>query len=385
MRTYTCRCDATLFFDNTVCLACQRPAGWCEPCGRIVGLDDIPADAAALPGATHLCPAGHAVVRCGNGTAHDVCNRWITPPAQPAAPAPPPPSPARLPGPAAPDVSPGPALCVPCTFNRVIPDLTAPEHRELWAAMEAAKRRAFYDLDLVGLPEAWFFQGLPALSFDFKSDAMRFAGRWVPAEYADEEHPITTGHAAGLITINLKEADPVERERTKLDLGESQRTLVGHFRHELGHYVYDRLVRDQPDRQATFLQTFGDPEKPTYADAMQRHYDQAHGPPADWPQHFVTQYASMHPWEDWAETWTLLLNVAGTLDTAAAHEAFTLPQAPDVHTHLDDALNAYLQLGPALNEMNRHRGLPPVVIAQLPDPVRHKLHTLAQLIVPSAS
>ena len=54
-----------------------------------------------------------------------------------------------------------------------------------------------------------------------------------------------TRHLEGVITINLFEADDAEREKQRGAMDEPYRTLLGHFRHEIAHYYWDRLVRDQ--------------------------------------------------------------------------------------------------------------------------------------------
>jgi hypothetical protein len=127
-----------------------------------------------------------------------------------------------------------------------------------------------------------------------------------------EDSSVITGHAQGVITLDIAEADDVVRERVRQEMAEPYRTLLGHFRHESGHYFWDRLVRDA-DRLAAFREQFGD-ERTDYDAALQRHY--ADGPPVDWPQRFVSSYASSHPWEDWAETWAHYLHMVDTLETA---------------------------------------------------------------------
>ena len=56
-----------------------------------------------------------------------------------------------------------------------------------------------------------------------------------------------TGHNNGLITLALKEADDAVREQVREAMGEPYRTLLGHFRHESGHYFWDRLVAPDPE------------------------------------------------------------------------------------------------------------------------------------------
>jgi hypothetical protein len=107
-----------------------------------------------------------------------------------------------------------------------------------------------------------------------------------------------TGHDNGLITLALQEADDAEREKSRVAMHEPYRTLLGHFRHEIGHYFLDRLVREG-GKLEPFRALFGD-ETLDYGQALQRHYQQ--GAPGDWQSRFVTAYATMHPWEDFAET-----------------------------------------------------------------------------------
>src|SRR5207302_77798 len=118
----------------------------------------------------------------------------------------------------------------------------------------------------------------------------------------------------GVITLNVAEADDAQREKRRLQMHEPYRTLLGHFRHEIAHYYWDRLVKDGPLRDG-FRARFGD-EREDYGAALRRHYQQ--GPPADWQARFVSAYASAHPWEDWAETWAHYLHMADALETAIA-------------------------------------------------------------------
>ena len=65
-------------------------------------------------------------------------------------------------------------------------------------------------------------------------------------------------------------------EKIRHDLHEPYRTLLGHFRHEVGHYYWDRLVRDSGWLQP-FRELFGD-ERADYAAALKLNYE--NGPPA---------------------------------------------------------------------------------------------------------
>jgi hypothetical protein len=123
-----------------------------------------------------------------------------------------------------------------------------------------------------------------------------------------------TGHDNGVITIAVIEADDVERERRRVAMGEPYRTLLGHFRHEIGHYFWDRLVADRGLVDACRAR-FGN-ETADYGAALQKHYRE--GAPADWQSDYVSAYASSHPWGDFAETWAHYLHIVDTLEMAAA-------------------------------------------------------------------
>ena len=146
--------------------------------------------------------------------------------------------------------------------------------------------------------------GLPVgggLTFDLLSSAVE---------------PVTTGHADGVITLDLAEADPVAREQRRTQLHEPYRTLLGHMRHEVGHYFQPILAPEGSEALERCRALMGD-ERADYAQAMERHY--AEGPPADWAERFVSAYATMHPWEDWAETFAHYLHIRDVLQTAVAY------------------------------------------------------------------
>ena len=129
-----------------------------------------------------------------------------------------------------------------------------------------------------------------------------------------QNKPVKTGHENGVITVNIAEADEDEREHRRLAMHEPYRTLVGHLRHESGHFYWDRLIANSPNL-IQFRELFGD-ETLDYEVALEAHYKQ--GPPAEWSERNVTAYASSHPWEDWAETWAHYLHIMDTLETAAS-------------------------------------------------------------------
>jgi hypothetical protein len=244
--------------------------------------------------------------------------------------------------------------CAACRLNRNLADMNPPGNRAKWVALECAKRRLLYALMRFGVPIASKKDGEPrGLAFDFL-EGSRGA-------------PVMTGHANGLVTVNISEADTVERERQRVALGEPYRTLLGHMRHEAGHYYFDLLVVDAGKLDASRA-IFGD-ERASYREAIEHYYE--HGPKPGWEDAYVSAYATMHPWEDFAETWTHYLHMVDTLDTGAG---FGLSVNPTVGTdprdsavidfdpyrppHLDSLVRAWLPLTAAVNSLNRSMGQP---------------------------
>jgi hypothetical protein len=253
--------------------------------------------------------------------------------------------------------SPNP-FCDACQHNRTIPDLSIADNLVNWRKIESAKHRLFYTLLKLRLPHRTKQEDPEdGLSFDFLSaDAPNPHGNGTP---------VMTGHANGLITINLAEADDALRERARSEMGEPYRTLLGHFRHEIAHYYWDRLIANTPFIDE-FRSVFGD-ERADYGAALQNHYN--NGPPADWHEHFVTSYASAHPWEDFAETWAHYFHMVDTLETARAHGLSVRPKVSqgaqmaitiDFDPHNADMariIEAWLPLTFAVNSINRSMGL----------------------------
>jgi hypothetical protein len=267
-------------------------------------------------------------------------------------------------------------LCAACRHNRMIPDLSSPGNLEHWRRIESAKHRLFYTLLQLKLPLTTRLEDAErGLGFDVLAP---------PPPGAAPAAPVLTGHASGLITINLAEADDSVREHARAAMHEPYRTLLGHFRHEIAHYYWDRLIGDRaegPEREA-LRQLFGD-ERENYAAALQRHYDD--GPPADWQERFVTAYASGHPWEDWAETWAHYFHMVDTLETAAAFGLRVRPRvskgadlstAIDLKPHtstIDRIIDAWLPLTFAVNSINRSMGIADLYPFVLAPPVIVKL------------
>jgi hypothetical protein len=261
------------------------------------------------------------------------------------------------------------AFCLACRHNRMIPDLSIPENLTHWRKIEHAKHRLFYTLLRERLPLVTRQESENGLAFDFLASTGSAAER------------VMTGHASGLITLNVAEAEDAERERQRHAMQEPYRTLLGHFRHEIAHYYWDRLLRDS-DVLAPFRALFGD-ERVDYGEALKRHY--AEGPPADWPERFITSYASAHPWEDWAETWAHYFHMVDTVETAAEfglgldpkrQTGTDLSTVVDFDPHfadIDRIIDAWLPLTFALNSINRSMGMADLYPFQLAPAVIWKL------------
>ena len=239
-----------------------------------------------------------------------------------------------------------------------------------------AKHHLFYTMIKLKLPlKNRMDDPEGGLAFDFLSDQVDANGNVTR---------VLTGHDNGLITINVAEADDAERERRRTQMGEPYRTLLGHFRHEIGHYFWDKLVRDQGEEALEKCRAvFGD-EREDYAEALKRNYSV--GPPPDWQNNFVSTYATAHPWEDFAETWAHYLHIVDTLETARSFGLKIKPRIklgheleaevdfdPHKAKSIDDLIENWLPLTYAVNALNRSMGQPdlypfilsPAVIAKL--------------------
>src|SRR3954468_5160145 len=263
MKVFHCdHCGHLLFFENTVCLHCERRVAFMPDLGVVGSLDADAADA-TLWRSPLTQAAGRGYRLCRNYNVEEGCN-WT-------------------------GVGGGGPLCLSCRLTRVIPDLPQPGVKAGWYKLETAKRRLVYTLINAGLPLATRDDDPGGgLAFEFLADA------------PDGSSRVMTGHNNGVITINVAEADDAERERGRAALQEPYRTLLGHMRHESGHYYWDRLVRNE-GRADEFRAVFGD-ERQDYREALDRYYA-AGGAAPGWQARYVSAYATSHPWEDWAETW----------------------------------------------------------------------------------
>jgi hypothetical protein len=320
VRAFTCgHCGQLLFFENSLCLRCGSPLGFVA--SRLT-LEVVNRD--GYPQRRRCANAGLAA-----------CN-WVLEDDQTG------------------------ELCRSCELTRTRPADDDADGLARFAAAESAKRRLIFQLLDVGLPIE------PDLHFDLLSS---------------EQRPVVTGHSDGLITLDLAESDDVRREQRRVELGESYRTLLGHFRHEIGHYYWPILV-ERGDRLEAYRQLFGD-ERVDYQAAVDRHY--ADGPPRDWEARYVSAYATMHPWEDWAETFAHYLHIRDTLETATEFgigvarlgqpegRGVARPDHTLVARPFEAIVEMWLPLTYALNAVNRSMGAADLYPFTLSDEVVGKL------------
>lgn len=266
-------------------------------------------------------------------------------------------------------------LCASCVLTRTRPNDADTSGLGGFAAAEAAKRRLLFELADLGLPIVGWNEREGGLAFDLLSS---------------EQSPVTTGHADGVITLDLDETDPAHRERMRMRMGEPYRTVLGHMRHEIAHYYQPILVVPDSAAEARCREIFGD-EREDYQEAMDRYYD--NGAPKGWEQHFVSAYATMHPWEDWAETFAHYLHVRDTLQTAAAYgvrvegpSIETADKAPlhsrPEHGEEDIAtlLDAWIPMTYALNAISRSMGAPDLYPFVLTADIESKLTFIDELV-----
>ncbi|MET0314229.1 MAG: putative zinc-binding peptidase, partial [Hansschlegelia sp.] len=272
MKLFACpSCGQVVFFENVVCERCNHALGYEPGSNAMLALEQDDGVWKSVGGKSD----GASWLYCAN-YAHGVCN-WLVP----------------LDG--------GP-FCLACRHNLIVPNTADAANVELWRKMEVAKRRLFYTLLRLKLPLETRAEAPEGLGFQFLSD-----------DPGAETH-VMTGHDDGLVTIALIEADDAEREKRRTAMGEPYRTLLGHFRHEVGHWYWDRLVRDG-GLLAECRAVFGD-DTQDYEEALKAHY--ANGPKPGWQNEFVSHYAASHAWEDFAETWAHYFHIVDTIDTANA-------------------------------------------------------------------
>ena len=335
MKLFKCtNCRQLLYFENSLCEHCKHALGFIPGELTLVALDQEKNGTYSLAGGKKPLLGGlfagkkPAFKYCKNHE-YGVCN-WLAPAADTK------------------------AFCLACELNHMVPDLADPEHVRQWRLIEVAKHRLIYSLLQMKLPLQSKLQNPEnGLSFDFLSDV-------------NPARKVFTGHENGLITLNVNEADDDKRELARKQMHEPYRTLLGHFRHEVGHYYWDRLI-DNSQFIDEYRTLFGD-ERDDYAQALQRFYNQ--GAPADWNLNYISEYATSHPWEDWAETWAHYLHIMDTLETADAFGMTVSPRLADKNSNLKTIINVspyqqhdfkqlldmWLPLTFAMNSMNRSMG-----------------------------
>jgi hypothetical protein len=339
VRAFTCPdCSSLVPFESTRCLVSDSDLGYSRSDRGMLVLHD---------GRTT-----GGLLRCVNaGIA--ACN-WLTTPDRP--------------------------LCDCCALTRTRPADGDTDALAAFARTEAAKRRLLYQLDDLGLPVVGRdVDPEGGLGFDLLSSA---------------HENVTIGHASGVVTIDLAEGDDGYREQVRIRLAEPYRTMLGHLRHETGHWFWEVLV-DRQGGTGAFRALFGD-ESASYADAIERHYGGE--PPVGWEDEYVSTYATMHPWEDWAETFAHYLHIRDTEQTAAAYglvvegpdaaapAAAPLEAVPSERpATFDEIVETWLPLTYALNAVNRSMGAHDLYPFVLAPKVLEKLrfvHDLVQARVP---
>jgi hypothetical protein len=274
----------------------------------------------------------------------------------------------------------GEDLCLACSYNLTIPDLSIADNRANWRRIEEAKRHLFYSILSWRLPAPTKADDRErGLAFEFLSDVEGDDGT---------VKRVMTGHDNGLITINVAEGDDVERERRRTAMGEPYRTLLGHFRHEIGHYYWDRLVKEG-GQLAEFRSIFGD-EREDYSGALKRHHEA--GPPDDWNTHYVSAYAAAHPWEDFAETFAHFVHMVDTLETAkvwglhlaSTSRAIEVDFEPYRTDDVERMHAVWVSLALAMNALNRSMGQPDLYPFVMPQAGVKKLGFIATLMTDAA-
>ena len=333
MKTFRCdHCGHPLFFENVQCLQCGSALAFLPDRLALCAIEPVP-DAQDLwwrKSSRRRRSTGTRRYRlCSNHTERHACNFAV---------------PADDPN----------SLCVSCRQTRILPDLSVPQNHERWYRIEVAKRRLFYTLARLGLVSVTPPNGeRDGPVFEFLAD--------LPGQ------PIITGHCEGVITLNVAEADDAERVSRRLALHEPYRTLLGHLRHESGHYYWDRLIL-HGGRIDAFREMFGD-EQANYNQALDAYYA-AGGAPANWQARYVSAYATSHPWEDWAETWAHYLHMVDLMETAASYstrlvvpgddadeaEEVANPFESDNLRDFDRLVEQWIPLTLLLNSLNRSLG-----------------------------
>ena len=352
MKLYTCsNCHSLIYFENNICLHCGFSLGFNSNTLSLITL---------VTENDHLysnIQNKKELYRYCKNAEYATCN-WLVPSAQNS------------------------EYCQACELNRVIPALTSEENLRRWKNIEIAKHRLVYSLLRLRLPvNKKIDNEETGIAFDFLADS-------------SPKEKVITGHDNGVITLNIEEADEAARVRHKLDLGEKYRTLLGHFRHEIGHYYWELLIKNT-DALEKYRLLFGD-EELDYSKALEAYYK--NGAPSDWSEHYISPYATSHPWEDWAETWAHYLHMMDTLETAFSFGIRIQPdmvqdtkaiqasiqQDPYDMTDFGQIVKWWLPLTFAVNSLNRSMGHSDFYPFVITEPVVKKLQFIHELCLKNA-
>jgi hypothetical protein len=347
MKLFSCdHCGHAVYFENVVCEHCGHRLGYVPNVNALVSLEP--------DNGVWRTPVfrEQAYVFCANAE-HGACN-WLI---------------EAVPG--------GEVFCRACRHNELVPSVEDPVNLRRWQVIERAKKRLLYSLLRMHLPLATRNEDpVHGLSFRFLSEVV------APV-------PVLTGHEAGIITIALTEADDAQREYRRTQLNEPYRTLLGHFRHEIGHHYWDILI-SQSQHLQQFRVLFGD-ETRNYSDALQHYY--SNPPPADWQSRYITAYATSHPWEDFAETFAHYLHLVDTTEMASAYGVRMRPRVDErreLTAHIDfnpyrlhdigELIDNWVPLASLINNLNRAVGQPDAYPFVLTPAVIEKLGFVAMLV-----
>ncbi|HUB67995.1 MAG TPA: putative zinc-binding metallopeptidase [Candidatus Methylacidiphilales bacterium] len=338
-----------IFFENITCVSCQRELGFLPD---LLCLSTLESKAGSLFSPTAKEAGRRFYRKCRNYSVENACN-WMIPEDNRE------------------------NYCVSCRLDEMIPDLSIEKNRTLWKLIEAAKRRLVYTLISLELPL------LNRADDPHQGISFRFL-----AEGPTPESKVLTGHDKGIITLNIAEADDAEREKRRLSMKETYRTLLGHFRHEIGHYYWDRLIGGTKYLEP-YRALFGD-ERIDYDQALKTYY--ASGATENWQEKYISVYASAHPWEDWAESWAHYLHIQDTLEVAldfcmvdarVALESKETSQSSWFGMKsktFEEKIDAWSELTIALNSINRSMGLRDIYPFVLSPVVVEKLRFISEVI-----
>jgi hypothetical protein len=325
VKAFSCRvCGNALFFENSVCVSCGTNLGYSRTEHDIVPVDT----------------EGRYVD--GDGLVWHVCRNlglsgctWLS----------------RTEG----------GQCFACDLTRTRPADDDAEGLAQLPVAESAKRRLVVELDARGLPITTRDEDPEhGLCFDMLSSVAE---------------DVVIGHDDGVITIDLAEGDDAHRAKVQAELAEPYRTMLGHLRHEVGHYYEMVLVRGDALLEAC-RELFGD-ERADYQAEIDRHYSE--GPPADWQASYISTYATMHPFEDFAETFAHWMHIGEAVETARAYGLTTVD--PSAFSRFSELVTGvWIPLSTALNQINRAMGSDDLYPFVIPPPVLAKLDFVADLV-----